>query len=48
MSAQVTHTDWIYSSPAASIGYGKRQETKEGHLEENPAPNHYWADPTLE
>ena len=39
--AEIEHTDWMYSSPAASIGFGKCMETRDAHQEENPGPGNY-------
>lgn len=34
-------TDYLYTSPVAELGYGKRQETINKDVIENPAPGHY-------
>jgi hypothetical protein len=38
---QVEHTDYLYTSQAASLGFGKQAEIRNPYFDGNPGPGTY-------
>jgi hypothetical protein len=41
MAEGVPHTTYIWTSPAASLGYGKQAEIRNPYFDGNPGPGNY-------